>query len=803
MKRIPLLLTALFALLAAGGIGTWLFLRGPATPAEAFQKAARNETRLDEKIQLERRSASPSAENLSRHEASIRRGWSSLIERWPDSPEAANAAHRLLLRDLAAAKDGKERIDLISNFLAAHPGHEKKKDLLWQKAEILRDETKDPLAAVVVFDQIESDFAKDPVAPKAALAKAKVYEQINEYSAAAKAYRELTEKYPDAEEAAEAQMKLAGLLEERLGKKEEAAKVYQKVVEKSPGSAAGKVAERRRQNLLGELRQGDREQYYAENYGGPILNPYEISKEELGSPSLQRIRDQGFDLARYEITVRLDPEHMKLEAEAILIGRLTKPISAPLLLQLNPAFEVSQVHPILADAAELKFEQRGPFVEALLPPELSGVGTPLAFSVKYAGTIGTWYGDAMTSEGTSLRSTAKWYPQTAYGDLFTQRTIIECPSGYRAIAQGQEEKLTGAPPREGWTRFAFEQRQQTQFMTLALGKYETVAFEAPGGLPVELNLRHEHAGEAESLRKATLDILKVDLDLFGGFPFEKLTIAEAPELPGACAAPSLVLIGSGILGKAVPTRNLLAHEIARQWWGGSLSIAMTPESIPWLLEGFATYADALLAERTENPEALTARIHTLAALYRKSITSVEDLPLGQALASGPSFRPVVGEKGAALVHSLRREMGDEAFFKFLKQVFESDPCRVIQTKELALIASRAARRDLTWFFDQALAQTGFPRLEIGEASAAREGTGWLLDLKLKQPEPGWKMTLDVAIETEKGMLTREGLAVEARAENELKIHLDSKPARIELDPKRWHPIDPSEELTRRDVTIAP
>jgi tetratricopeptide (TPR) repeat protein len=799
MKRLGIAIAALLVL-GLGAVGYWWWQQ-PRTSAEAFERTTKIETRLGEKLRLARDADPPDPAEIAALEGELREIWGDFIERWPDSPEAPDAQYRLLTLDLEAAEPGEERLRLIEAFMEKHPEHERIRDLMWSRSELLRDEMKDPLGAVQAFGEIEAQYPDDPIAPRAALAAARIYDAINEPAAAARAYAELAEKYPDSPEAEPALMRQAALLEEQLGRKREAAEIYRQIAEANPSSAAGRQAQGRRRQLLGELEQSEQDEYYRDAYHFHEFAPYDISQEEFFSPTRQRIRAQGFEVDRYVVQVKVDPMKKRLEAQTTVQGRQTKELKEPLLLELSPMLKLSEVTFTESDeTAPLRFEHRGEFVELALPAAESAGERALAFNFAYAGAVPTWSDDSLTTEAASLWGETKWYPQTYIGDMYTQDVTVDYPEGYEAVGQGARVEAAG-DPGAGWQRTRFVQDKLTQFMTLAVGRFVKTTFTGPGGLPMEIYVAEGHSGSMEMIREGMERSVELYLDILGPFPFEKLAIAEVPEFPGGYGSASLILLGTITFeDESEGPEKFIAHEIAHQWFGNLLSLDLQDGSIPWLSEGFATYCDAVYTERTAGRQAFLNQIRRMGNFYRQNALMFEDRPISETLWRNPMYRSLMYEKGGLVLHALRREMGDEAFFRLIREFIADNHFRIVRISDFKEKAEAVAGRPMDWFFEQALDRTGYARLSLEEARAEERGEGWRVNLTLNQEEPSYRMKLDVLVELEDGGEHRTAIDVMGLS-MDAAVDAPDRPRRVRLDPDAWHLLGGNQAALEREVAF--
>ena len=144
---------------------------------------------------------------------------------------------------------------------------------------------------------------------------------------------------------------------------------------------------------------------------------------------------------------------------------------------------------------------------------------------------------------------------------------------------------------------------------------------------------------------------------------------------------------------------LVAHETAHQWFGDAVTERGWPHL--WLSEGFATYLGALYTEHSRGP-----------AAFRAEMDSVRRIVLGAPVVAS---RPVIDtiettlmnllnrnsyEKGGFVLHMLREEIGDEAFFRGARIYQDRHRHGTALTDVLRAAMELAAGRDLKPFFTQ-------------------------------------------------------------------------------------------------------
>ncbi|MEW6567884.1 MAG: M1 family metallopeptidase [Chloroflexota bacterium] len=184
--------------------------------------------------------------------------------------------------------------------------------------------------------------------------------------------------------------------------------------------------------------------------------------------------------------------------------------------------------------------------------------------------------------------------------------------------------------------------------------------------------------------------------LLGPYPYAELDLVDAPGAFGGIEYPGLVFIGTvgtqGLVGPVV-------HEIGHQWFYGLVGNNQLND--PWLDEAAATYTEVLYYESAVGPERATSLLreyHDLVGTYATDPMMPIGLPVG-AYASEQDYALIVYLKGALFFDALRRELGDEAFFAFLRSYIEEQRYGFAGPETFEHLAEAACSCDLGPLFD--------------------------------------------------------------------------------------------------------
>lgn len=265
-------------------------------------------------------------------------------------------------------------------------------------------------------------------------------------------------------------------------------------------------------------------------------------------------------------------------------------------------------------------------------------------------------------------------------------------------------------------------------------------------------------------------------ELFGAYPFpkEKYSVAEFLWQNGAMEHQTLTGIGSNFITGKKFFSDMLIHELAHHWWGN----AVGPKSWKdiWLNEGFATYSEALYWEKETGSNSLKT---TMLAKFGKFESGTLYNPVGEL------FTRLVYDKGAWVLHMLRREIGDENFFKSLSKYFTLYKYSNASTSDFQKICESVSGKNLIQFFNQWIYK-GEGIIELAYDWNYNQSESKLV-INFEQTQKGYEnycFPLDVMFKYEGGNSEIKQIYIKNK-NSRFYFDLKQKPEEIILDPNKW------------------
>lgn len=419
--------------------------------------------------------------------------------------------------------------------------------------------------------------------------------------------------------------------------------------------------------------------------------------------------DAAYDVDHYDLDLLYRPSSNRLDGEVTLHCRAVAPIIA-LDIDLHH-LKVAK----LSGSNLARWAQRGSSVKVTLKTPAK-IGDEFTITIKYSGNPGTIasaeLGDAGWEEladgaivAAQPHGAPAWFPCNDRPDTKGTYTFsVTAPSEYYVAASGSLESSVRSGSTTTWD---YQQRapMASYLAAIQIGRY--VAKELTGPTPLRVVAPSDLSGPGydASFGKQP-DMMAFFSESFGPYPFEGYTsVITDDDLEIPLESQSLSTFGRNFASADWDCVRLVAHELAHQWFGNAVTLKYWRDI--WLHEGFACYAEWLWSEAAGSHSAQDWAEH-----FWKQLRDLEQDILLADPTPALMFDDRVYKRGALTLHSLRRTVGDEAFFAILRSWVAENMGGTVTTADFVAHCQRSTGRDLAGLFEDWLHKLPVPDLGL-------------------------------------------------------------------------------------------
>lgn len=463
-------------------------------------------------------------------------------------------------------------------------------------------------------------------------------------------------------------------------------------------------------------------------------------------------RQPGVDAVHYRFSLSLSETSAHVEGEAHATFRVVSPVEAIELDLVGPSGSAAagmRVSAVDVAGQPVRFTHTDNRLRLPMPEHVQP-GDDVTFTIAYAGTpadglqvFTNIHGErVMFSEGWPNRA-RHWLPMIDHPyDKATGEMIVTAPAHWQVVGNGvlvEEVDVAGERRRTHW-------RQSVPIASwlyaIGVARFDAHHAGSVEGVPLQTwAFPQDRAAARKLFEETSRRAMEFFSDRVGPYPYEKLANVQVSGFSGGMENATVIFYGE----KGVAAgRGPVVHEVAHQWFGNSVTERDWDDV--WLSEGFATYFAHLYREHYEGRDAFvdglersrttvlqTAQMLPEAAVVHDNLSDMDRV-----------LNRLVYDKGGWVLHMLRREVGDEAFWRGIREYYRRYRDSNASTDDFRQVMEQVSGRPLQWFFMQWLTRSGNPVVDVTwRYDAGRKA----VHVTVRQTQPGapYVLPIDVSI----------------------------------------------------------
>jgi len=519
---------------------------------------------------------------------------------------------------------------------------------------------------------------------------------------------------------------------------------------------------------------------------GLLLSSYSPSSQEPGLKRMYVRFEEKYEIKNYQLEVSYDPDNnwMAVWAEISWLPLIEE--LDGIQLRLNPDLQVKQ---ILDDRDRQLYYSRDRLRKLLYIylAERAKKGQTVRIKILYEGRIvppapltdilgfqlqpDFYSRDSLLYDSYLFTQSSGWYPASPSEKYFTFSLKLFVPDDYYGLASGQlidrepisNEVRIPEQNRPGKYVYKYETKKPVKYISFLVGQFRPGP-KISGKVKLEYFVSKGRLADDKSRLDEARRILEYYESLFGDFPYDQLAIVQRFwPTEGGVSPPGYIVLNVSPTGEDIPPLKIklsnpvdlsfwsgyfLAHEIAHQWWGHGLSYATYRDN--WLTEGLSQFSAILYLQNKYGQKELEEIQKRISRWVRRK-SELGPITLGLRLShlDFEGYQAIVYDKAALALFMLKDLLGEEVFFKGLRNFYQNNLFRLARTADFRRSLEEASGFDLRRFFQDWFYSEVLPEVKI-KKKITREPDITRLELHVWQVKKPFFFPLKIMVETDRG-----------------------------------------------------
>ncbi|NIR52983.1 M1 family metallopeptidase [candidate division KSB1 bacterium] len=379
-----------------------------------------------------------------------------------------------------------------------------------------------------------------------------------------------------------------------------------------------------------------------------------------------------------------------------------------------------------------------------------------------------------------------WLPTVDHpSDKASCEFLVTAPNHYQVVANGLLVEETDLSANRRLTHWQETTPLPTKVMVIGAARFAVQYLTEYEDISVQswVYPQNRNAGFYDFAQ--AMRILQYFDRRIGNFPYGKLANVQSKTRYGGMENASAIFYHENAVNGTRENERLLAHEIAHQWFGDSVTEADWHHI--WLSEGLATYFALLYLEDTHGRKRLidgleTARDRVFSFYKNNPNSTIVDTTIVNL---NRLLNPNSYQKAGWMLHMLRGILGDDLFWKGIQEYYGRHRHQNVLTRDFQRVMEMVSGEDLSWFFRQWLYAPGYPEI-AGSWTYNAEAKELVVHLNQIQKSPHlFRMPIEFGIYTQGNNSPKIGRRQATKREHIFRFELQTEPTKVELDPNHW------------------